>query len=192
MRTRAVKALLFTIVFAALTGLPRPSAAQEIPGRQYLTGTIVGVGGRFGGRTIPFTLTIEGYTTPAEVDRLNSALQSGGQDRLLDALDNMDKGRLSVANRVGIPVNAIIPSPTEEGTKLTIVYERTVSFFELRYGTRSQNYRFGYMELFMDRGGEGRGTMIPAAIIRWEDGTWEVENFGEYPARLVNVRTRRS
>jgi hypothetical protein len=103
-----------------------------------------------------------------------------------------EKGRLQFNNRVGIPVNAILTTATETGTKLTIIYERTVRFYELRYGARSQDYRFGYMEIFLNRNGTGEGTWIPAARIRVQnDGTWEVENFGEFPARVIGVRARR-
>jgi hypothetical protein len=62
----------------------------------------------------------------------------------------------------------------------------------MRYGARSTDYRFGYMELFLNRNGTGEGTLIPAARIRvLDNGTWEVENFGEFPARIIGVRARR-
>jgi hypothetical protein len=40
-----------------------------------------------------------------------------------------------------------------------------------------------------DRAEKGKGTLIPAARIRFEkdEQTVEVENFGIYPARLVEV-----
>jgi hypothetical protein len=49
---------------------------------------------------------------------------------------------------------AIIADPWGEGgTKLTVFYERRINFYELRYGTRSQDYRIGYVEIFLDRSG---------------------------------------
>jgi hypothetical protein len=137
-------------------------------------------------------LRINGYTTTDEAQQLQSALQSGGQDGLVKAMRKIEKGRLQINNRVGIPINAVITTATETGTKVTIIYERTVRFYELRYGTRSQDYPFGYMELFLNRNGTGEGTLIPAARIRiLDNGTWEVENFGEFPARIMGVRARR-
>ena len=172
--------------------LPRTALAQGKPSRnkgEYITGVIIPVGGRFMGRTRSFTITVSGYTTKKEAAQMTEALQSGGQDSLLTLFGKMDKGRLAVGPHVGIPISTIIEQPTETGTKLTILYRRTVRFFELRYGTRSEDYRFGYIELFLDRNGKGEGTMIPAAQLSVsKEGTLKVDEFGEFPARLISVR----
>lgn len=183
---------LFLIISAHGANAQDRSSREYITGG-YITGTVVGINGRLAGRTSNFTLRINGYTTDDEARQFQSALQSGGQDRLLDVMRRTsEKGRLQINNRVGIPIQAILTTPTETGTKVTLIYERTVRFYELRYGTRSQDYRFGYMELFLNRNGTGEGTLIPAARIRvLDNGTWEVENFGEFPARIMGVRARR-
>ncbi|PYS79535.1 MAG: hypothetical protein DMF66_02415, partial [Acidobacteria bacterium] len=84
--------------------------------------------------------------------------------------------------------------PTAEGgTKLTVLYQRTINFYELRYGARSEDYKFGYAEIYLNRNGTGEGTFIAAAKVRLRDGnTWEVEDFGEFPARLMGLRSRGS
>jgi hypothetical protein len=157
-----------------------------------ITGTVVGVGGRFGGRTRPFRLIVNRYTPTEDVQRLNSALQSGGQEELLSTLRGMNAGRIVIGNGVGVQCNAIIATPQEDGTKLTVLYERNVHFFELRYGSRSEDYRFGYAEIYLRGKGNSEGTFIPAARIRLKDGnTWEVEDFGEFPARLMGLRVYR-
>lgn len=180
------------LLIAAQTVVAQDRSSREYITGGYITGTVVGIGGQFAGRTRSFTLRINGYTTTDEAQQLQSALQSGGQDGLLNAMRKLEKGRLQINNRVGIPVNAVLTSATETGTKITIIYERTVRFYEMRYGTRSSDYRFGYMELFLNRNGNGEGTLIPAARIRvLDNGTWEVENFGEFPARIIGVRARR-
>lgn len=182
---------LLLVVFSQVAEAQDRSSREYITGG-YITGTIVGIGGRYAGRTGSFTLRINGYTTPDEAQQFQSALESGGQDALLNAMRKTEKGRLQINNRVGIPITAVMTTATETGTKYTIIYERTVRFYELRYGARSQDYRFGYMELFLNRNGTGEGTLIPAARIRvLKDGTWEVENFGEFPARIIGVRARR-
>jgi hypothetical protein len=180
------------LVIAAPSAIAQDKSSREYITGGYLTGTVVGISGRLAGRTGSFTLRINGYTTTEEAQQLQSALQSGGQDRLLSAMNKIEKGRLQINNRVGVPVNAIITSATETGTKITVIYERTVRFYEMRYGARSQDYRFGYMEIFLNRNGTGEGTLIPAARIRvLDNGGWEVENFGEFPARIIGVRARR-
>jgi hypothetical protein len=166
------------------------ASAKAAPAREEtINGTMIGIGGRWSGRSAPFKLIINHYTSADDVARLNSALQSGGQDRLLDALSKLDAGRIAVGENVGVTANAIVSTPTAEGgRKITVLYQRNIAFFELRYGTRSQDYKFGYAELYLDRAGHGEGTFIPAAKVSISGGNnWVVEDFGEFPARLMGL-----
>jgi hypothetical protein len=171
---------------------PTTALAQSDPyiGRT-ITGTAYFVGGRRPARSLPFRLVINRISGPDEIDQLNSALQSGGQDDLLKTLSRMNSGRIEVGTGVGVRANAIIRTDDGEGrTKLVVLYERTVSFGELRYGARSADYRFGYAELHVGRG-ENEGMLIPAAKVRLRgNNTWEVEDFGTFPARLMGLRVR--
>lgn len=193
MKRRTLLSFLCALCCVASVALfqPAPDAqAQGGSSRLRVNGTVVGIGGRFAGRSRPFSLIVNRYTTPNEVSGLNDALSRDRQDGLLRALSKMDAGRIAVGTGVGVTANAIIASPWNEGgTKLTVLYERNLSFFELRYGTRSEDYRVGYAEIFLDRNGKGEGTFIPAARVRLKDGnTWEVEDFGTFPARLMGLR----
>ncbi len=157
-----------------------------------ITGTAYAVGGPRAGRSAPFKLIINKFTSADEVQRLNQALQSSGQDELLKTLSKMDGGRIVIGTGVGVPANAIIASTQEGGeTKLTVVWERNIGFSELRYGARRADYRFGYAEIYLKASGQGEGTLIPAAKVRLRDGnTWEVEDFGTFPVRLMGLRAR--
>ena len=193
MKRRIVVVLLLALSAAA--ALPSASAQRrrgDGGGRQTVTGTVVGIGGRYA-RSYPLTLRVESYTSPSEISRLNEALQQGGQDGLLRAISGLDSGRIAVGTGVGVQANVVISTPQPDGgTRLTVLFERTVNFYELRRGARSQDYRFGYAEIFIDRDGRGgEGTFIPAAKVRLRDGnTWEVEDFGIFPARIMGVRSR--
>jgi len=100
------------------------------------------------------------------------------------------KGQSTCAH-VLCPCAPVYATPTAEGgTKLTVLYERNVAIFELRYGARSAGYRFGYAEIYLDARGRGQGTFIPAAKVKLEgDNNWVVEDFGEFPARLMGLRS---
>src|SRR6266850_1593762 len=76
-----------------------------------ITGTVYFVGGRAAGRSLPFTLIINRLTTPEEVNQLNAALQSGGQDELLRVMSKMQAGRIQIGTGVGVPANVIIATP---------------------------------------------------------------------------------
>lgn len=164
-------------------------AAQRA--NQRVQGTVVGIGGRWSGRSLPFSLIINGYTSADDVSRLNSTLRSGGQDELLSTLTRLNAGRIAIGNNVGVRANAVIATPTAEGgTRLIVLYERNLNIYELRYGTRSTDYRFGYAEIFLDARGRGQGTFIPAAKVKLEgENNWVVEDFGVYPARLMGLRS---
>ncbi len=192
----ACAALAITPASAQRRGAARRAEARaadqaDLDGRTIL-GTVVGVGGRLGGRTYPFRLLVNHVTPASDVQRLNDALQSGGQDGLLQALRQMNAGRISIGNNVGVTANAIIESTGPEGgARLTVLYERTLGFYELRAGARSEDYRFGYAEMFLGGRYAGQGTFIPVARVTLRDGnTWEVEDFGAFPARLMGLQVR--
>lgn len=181
---------VFLIVTALCTVSTTALAQDDIYEGSTVTGTVLAFSsGRLGSRSSNFRLLIKNYTSRAEVERLNDVLRSG-QDKLLDAISGMSAGQIQIGSGVGVRANVIFAEPSGNGeTKITVVYQRNVGFSELRYGTRSADYRFGYAELFIRRNGAGQGTLIPAAKIRLRDGnTWEVEDFGIYPARLLGLR----
>lgn len=192
---RKTPVLLLLIV--SLVGIgafyPRTNALAQgegLAGRT-ITGTVYFIGGRRPSRSLPFTLIINRISTDDEVRQLNSALQAGKQDQLLRELSRLNAGRIQIGTGVGLPANAIMVNNEGNGrTKITVVYQRDLRFAELRFGTRSVDYPFGYAEMYVGRG-DNEGMLIPAARIRLRDGnTWEVEDFGTFPARLMGLRVR--
>ncbi|HKP81153.1 MAG TPA: hypothetical protein VJT69_04000 [Pyrinomonadaceae bacterium] len=193
------KTPLILVVMMLLSGAaayyPRTNALAQgegLTGRT-ITGTVYFMSGRRPGTSLPFTLRINRITTADEVRQLNSALAAGNQDELLRELSRLDAGRIQIGTGVGVPANAIMVDNQGNGrTKITVIYQRDIRFGELRRGARSTNYPFGYAELYVGRG-ENEGMLIPAAHVRLRDGnTWEVEDFGTFPARLMGLRVRGS
>jgi len=178
-------ALLLSLI---LCTSPLVSAQDDRFAGRTITGTVYFIGGRTPGRSVPFRVIVNRLTTPAELNQLNSALQTS-QDELLKTLSKMNAGRIQIGTGVGVIANAIFAADEGDGrTKLTVLYERNLRFAEIRYGARSENYRFGYAEMYVGRGGN-EGMLIPAAFVRLRDGnTWEVEDFGTFPARLMGLK----
>ena len=191
-KTLLLPALFVSLfVFAAFCPQTKVSAQEDAYSGRTITGTAYFVGGPRPGRSLPFRLVINRLSTPEEINQLNAALKSGGQDGLQRTLSRMSAGRIEIGTGVGVPANVIMASTDGEGrTKLTALYERNIGFGELRYGARSTNYPFGYAELYVGRG-EHQGMLIPAARVTLRDGnTWEVEDFGTFPARLMGLQVR--
>jgi hypothetical protein len=69
--------------------------------------------------------------------------------------------------------------------------DRPVQFWELWNNTRSVDYPFSFVEIDLDRNGEGEGRLIAAAKV-WmaPSGNLDIESLGAVPARLLNVRTK--
>ena len=168
------------------------ASATEAAAQQTIQGQVIGIGGQRAGLNRPFKLIVNNYSSADDVQQLNQALRTGGQDELQRVLSRLNAGRIAIGNNVGVRANAVIATPQPEGgTKLTVLYERNVAIYELRYGARSADYRFGYAEIYLDaRGrGQGQGTLIPAAKVKLEgNNNWVVEDFGEFPARLMGLR----
>jgi hypothetical protein len=193
MKTRMSIMLVMVLLLGMVVFNPGTKALAQgegLAGRT-ITGTVYFISGRRPGQSLPFTLIINRITTADEVSQLNSALQAGKQDELLRTLSRTDAGRIQIGSGVGLPANAIMVNDQGDGrTKITVLYQRNLRFAELRYGTRSVDYPFGYAELYVGRG-ENEGMLIPAARVRLRDGnTWEVEDFGTFPARLMGLRVR--
>jgi hypothetical protein len=192
MKTRMLVLLVVMLLGIAVVDPRTKTRAQGegLAGRT-ITGTVYFISGRRPGLSLPFTLIIKRITTADEVSQLNSALQAGKQDELLRTLSRADAGRIQIGSNVGVPANAILVNDEGNGrTKITVIYQRDLRFGELRRGARSVDYPFGYAEMYVGRG-DNEGMLIPAARIRLKDGnTWEVEDFGTFPARLMGLRVR--
>ena len=184
------RSFVFLATVVLLSFAPGISAQRQ----EVYTGTIVGVGGRLGGVSRPFTLTLNGHTADAAAERAVAVLAEGGQDRLLSEIRNNNLGRFSIGGQVGRQINFVTEERMSNGDrKITILFERWLNLYEVRYGSRSADYPLSYVELIIDRNGHGQGTFIPAARVRFtKKNEVEVENFGIYPASLSGVRERSS
>jgi len=191
---KTIKRLLInSLFFVAAMAL---TAVSGVAQKQEFTGTVIGVGGQLGGVSRPFTLTLDSLTPARDVQGDVSILAEGGQDALLRKLDGKRIGYFSLGNGLGRDVNFAWETPTANGgRRITAVFERWMNLYELRYGTRSEDYPFSYVEITVDRNGKGEGTFIPAAKIYFDKKNGnqvDVENFGIYPARLAGVQLRQN
>jgi hypothetical protein len=191
MRRFGISALIAAFAVITLAG----SASAQ---RETITGTIIKFGDARDPRTgtASFTLRINRQTSTAKSQRFISALQQGGQDRLLREIRDENAGSLSVGNRVARQVNVVREQMVDGKRKLLVVFERWMEFAELRGGYRSRDYPFGYMEIEIDpSSGKGEGKYLAASKIRWKrdkksnSSQIEIEDYATYPAKLTAVRS---
>ena len=190
-RQLIIAIFLLTMVIAPATISGQRNGA-DAPIQETFTGTIVGIGGALAGHAAPFTLTIKRTTSDQDAQRYLGVLTEKGQDGLMHEIKDQKLGTFAISGQVGRDVNVVRIHPNGTGRKIIVIFERWLNMFELRYGTRSEDYPFTYAEIFIDGEGKGEGTIIPAARIRFDKDAQnvDIENFGIYPARLASVREK--
>ncbi|MBP6003758.1 MAG: hypothetical protein KA746_10025 [Pyrinomonadaceae bacterium] len=180
---------VLVLVLSSISAL----AQQE---RMTITGSalIFGTGANTRSTTRTFTMNINGSTSSEDVQRYLTVLQDGNQDDLLRAIRRNNLGSFSLGGSLGPRLNAVVSDQTEDGkTRIRIVFERWMNLSEVRFGYRSRDYPFSYIEVIVDpKTGRGEGTYFQAARIRARaNNTVEIEDFGTFPSRLMGVRLRR-
>jgi hypothetical protein len=172
----------------------KKNAKGKTSTKEVYTGTAVVIGGGAGGRSRTFTLEITNQTSDAEAQQDQQILQTQGQDALMKAVGKQKLGYFSFEGQLGRDLNYVQETDTEDGRKIVILFERWLKMFAVRNGTRSEDYPFTYIELFIDSNGKGGGSMIGAAKVSMDQkhpGTLDVENFGTFPAKLMGVELRK-
>jgi len=161
------------------------------------TGTAVILGSELDTRPVtrPFTLTVRGRTSGVETARYVRTLERVGQDALQREIDSNELGRFSLSGSVAQPLHAVIVHESESETRIRAVF-RWMEFGEWRR-YKSDEHPFAYIEVRVDRRtGQGDGTIIPAARIRFRPSrgggpdTIQIEEYGTFPGQLMDVRMR--
>jgi hypothetical protein len=175
---------------AVLACLPLAAATQDSPLPIVYSAVAMGTGGSVGAKTMNFDVRITSYTTDAEVQKFANLLKAKGQDALLSALQDEDKGRLLPVGSTGNQI-AIARTRTADGvTTVTIVTTRLMSFRELSNNGRSVDYPFGFVQFKLNAKGEGTGQIMAAAQIKFDKkkGQYVIESFGNQYVKATNVR----
>lgn len=187
MTSRRILATVLIVLGIAAT------ATGQRDSRTTFTGTAIIYGTGASTRTVTrqFTLRIDKVTSPSDAERFLRVLDRGGQDELLREIDDNDLGRFSLGASVGLPLNAVLVDNFEGRTRIRAVFARWIGFGEIRFGRRSVDYPFSYVELIIDRNGRGQGSYFQAARIRSRPGnTIEIEDFGTFPSKLMGIQMR--
>jgi hypothetical protein len=201
MKTKTAVMLLMICCIVLVEASLSPSNFQSqnqqqpgnLPAKEVYSGTSVAVGGQFGGASRPFTLEVTSYTPNEQVQQDFQVLRTQGQDDFMKTIKNRKLGFFAFEGQVGRDLNFILETQTENGRKITILFERWLQMFEVRYGTRSQDYPFSYIELFINDNGKGEGSLIGLAKVSFDKknpDNLDIENFGTYPAKLMGVELR--
>lgn len=168
---------------AALALAPARALAERI------TGTVLDPGAP--SQSVQVSVFLNEYSSDEEIQRLSGILAQKGPEGLREALWDLEKGWLRIGSSLGYPIAVARSQATEDGgRRIRLLADRPIEFFEIWTSARSLDYPFAFIEVTVDRQGNGEGQMIPAAKVRMFGKTLDIESFNVQPARLLGVRVR--
>jgi len=189
--------LWLAVVLSAFSLLAHSAVAQtataspnsDLP--QTYAATAFGQAGSLAGKSFGVTIYVTAWTTDPDIHDFASVLKSSGPNGLVSALEkSKEVGRLSPTGFVGSAFRIARLKPGQAGeSRIIMLTDRPIAFGEAYNGTRSRDYQFGIVALNLDKDGNGTGTLAPMCKIKFnKKDELEIENYGQKPLRLTNVR----
>ena len=137
-------------------------------------------------------ITIQRWSTDAERQGLLTTFAEKGPDKLLDALqDAKSVGRVNAPGNLGWDLRyARYHALPDGGSRIVILTDRRVEFWEARNQPRTIDYPFTLIDLRLKADGTGEGKASVATKITYNKKTnaVELENYASEPVRLNNVK----
>jgi hypothetical protein len=137
-------------------------------------------------------ITVNRWSTDKQRDALMVVAMNKGPEKLLDALQDMPTvghfgapGNLSwdihFARKMQLP---------DGGERIVLITDRRIGFWESANQPRSIDYPFTFIDLRLNRDGEGEGKMSLATKVIYDkkDNMISLENFQTSPVQLTNIK----
>jgi len=191
MKTKTTLILLLLTTLAA-TAVADSETKETLKPKETITCTAIMPTSRGRMASVPMTFYINGYTSDEDVLKYAEILKTGGEEKLRDAIKDLETGYFAPAGKTRTLANVIRTRPNEKGKLISIVTVRPIQFLEAYYGTRSRDYEFTFVQFNLDENGKGRGTMLVGAKLEFnEKGQLVIEQLGNIPVQLMGVTYKR-
>lgn len=202
-----IQALATVIVGASLLlGPATPRAAHEQATNNeklQITAWAVNMSNIGTGSNATVDFLIDRWSTPADRETLITTMIEQGQDELLKVLQRMPShGRMRFPAWQGPdPFKAVLgwdlryaaqdPLP-DGGRRIVAALDRYMSLWEVRNQPRTVDYPFTFIEIRVNKNGEGDGKMSVATKVNFDrrNKVIELENYASEAVRLQNVRIK--
>ncbi len=139
-------------------------------------------------------ITINRWSTSAESQRLMTVLKEKGPEKLLDALQDVKSvGTIRTPGNLAYDLRFAQAEPGEDGgTRIFLATDRPVSYWEAVNRPRVSDYPFTFIELRLNKDGDGEGKLsLATRLTASKDGTMvQLENYDTQPIALNEVRRR--
>jgi len=176
---------------AILLGLTASLAATQTTGQPEEFNAVAIMNNNLGSGSDRVIMRVERWSTQAERTRLTEALKKGN-DQALDVLRELRPvGTIRTPDSLGYDLRYAAQEPAEEGgRRVVIATDRPISFWEARNQPRTIDYPFTFIQMQLEKSGEGKGTLSLMTKVIPRGNTIILEDFATAPVMLNDVRSR--
>lgn len=181
-----------TLAVAALSSaalLTLGASAQTMGSPERYTASAININNGEAGN---IDITVNRWSTDTQRDALMALAASKGPDRLLDALQDMPVvGHFGAPGNLSWDIHFARRMPLAEGgERVVLITDRRIGFREAVNQPRSIDYPFTFIDIRINRDGEGEGKMSLATKVIYDkkENMITLENFEHVPVQLSNVR----
>jgi len=144
------------------------------------------------GRAGTIDITVNRWSTDKQRDALMAVAMQKGPAKLLDALQDMPvMGHFGAPGSLSWDIHFARKMPLPDGgERVVLITDRRIGFWEAANQPRSIDYPFTFIDIRLNRDGEGEGKMSIATKVIYDkkDNMISLENFQTSPVLLNNVR----
>jgi hypothetical protein len=140
----------------------------------------------------PIDIVIERWTTDAERDRMLTTFREKGADALLNILQDVPRvGYIRTPDSLAYDLRYAQELPGRDGGRQIVLgTDRPIGFWEAAARPRSIEYPFTFIELRLNREGQGEGKLSIATKLILSGDVLVLEDYANQPVMLNNVRPR--
>lgn len=188
-----LKPLMLAVTVLAGTAFAQSSSQQPLPAR--FTAFAVSTGDAVSNPVATqVEIHIDRWSSAAESGRLMTILKEKGTDALLDALQDLKPvGSIRTPGNLAYDLRYALAQPGEDGgQRIFLATDRAISYWEAVNRPRTIDYPFTFIELRVNKDGEGEGKLALATkvMVSRDGSTLELENYQTQPIQLNQLRRR--
>jgi hypothetical protein len=165
------------------------ASAQTMGTPEKFTATAMNVNN---GQAGNIDITVSRWSTDKQRDALMAVMVNKGPEKLLDALTDMPAvGHFGAPGNLSWDIHfARKMTLPDGGERVVLITDRRIGFWEASNQPRSIDYPFTFIDIRLNRDGEGEGKMSIATKVIYDkkENMISLEDFQTSPVRLTNVR----
>jgi hypothetical protein len=186
---RLLRYTLSAVAISSAALLTIGLAAQTMGSPERYTAAAININN---GKADNIDITVNRWSTDKQRDALMSVAKQKGPEKLLDALQGMPvMGHFGAPGSLSWDIHFARKMPLPDGgERVVLITDRRIGFWEAANQPRSIDYPFTFIDIRLNRDGEGEGKMSLATKVIYDkkDNMISLENFQTSPVLLNNVR----